>query len=50
MFDNSGSDYLSEYFNQTIPLDSNNQLELKNISVTKIEILLQNLKKAKEII
>ena len=49
MLDNSGSEYLSEYINQTTPLNSNNQLELKNISINKIEILLQNLQKAKEI-
>ena len=49
MLDNSPADYFSEYINQTIPLDSSNQLELKNGSIQKIEILLKNLKKAREI-
>ena len=49
MFDNSGNDYISEYINQTIPLEGNNQTELKNISIKKIEMLLENLKKAKDI-
>ena len=49
MLDNSGCEYLSEYFNQSIPLDSNNHQDLKSVSITKIETLLQNLKKAKEI-
>ena len=49
MFDNSGNDYISEYINQTIPLEGNNQTELKNASIKKIEMLLENLKKAKDI-
>ena len=49
MFNNSGADYISDYINQTIPLDGNYQTESKTASIKKIENLLENLKKAKEI-
>ena len=49
MLDNTGSDYLSEYINRTLPLNSNNLQEKRNNEIKKIEILLENLKKAKEI-
>ena len=49
MLDNSGADNLSDYINQTIPLDSNNLLGSKNESIKKVEAILENLKKARDI-
>ena len=49
MLDNSVANYISDYINQTIPLDGNNQTESKNASIKKIENLLEKLKKVKEI-
>ena len=49
MLDNSGVDNISYYINQTIPLERNNQTEPKNMQIKKIELILENLKKAKEI-
>ena len=50
MLENSGVEYTSEYFNQTIPLDySSLNPTQKSDSIKKIESLLEKLKKAQEI-
>ena len=49
MLDNSGADYLSDYINRTLPLNYNNLQEKNNNQIKKIETLLENLKKAREI-
>ena len=50
MLENSGVEYTSEYFNQTIPLDySSLNPTQKSDSIKKIESLLVKLKKAQEI-
>ena len=48
MLDNSGADYLSDNINQSIPLDINNEEGSKTDLIKKIEKLLENLKKARE--
>ena len=49
MLDNSCQDYTSEYFNRTIPLECPLTQDQKSNSISKIESLLENLKKAKEL-
>ena len=49
MLDNSCQEYTSEYFNRTIPIGSPLIQEQKSNSISKIESLLENLKKAQEI-
>ena len=48
MLDNSCQEYTSEYFNRTIPIGSPLIQEQKPNSISKIESLLENLKKAQE--
>lgn len=49
MLENSCADYTSEYFNRTIPIETSINLEQKSISISKIESLLEKLKKAQEL-
>ena len=49
MLDNSGVEYTSEYFNQTIPLGTSINPSQKSESIKKVESLLEKLKKAQEI-
>ena len=49
MLDNSCQDFTSDYFNRTIPIISSETQEQKSNSITKIELLLENLKKAQSI-
>ena len=49
MLENSCADYTSEYFNRTIPIESPMNAEQKSNSISKIESLLEKLKKAQEI-
>ena len=48
MLDNSCQEYTSEYFNRTIPIGSPLIQEQKPNSISKIQSLLENLKKAQE--
>ena len=49
MLDNSCQDFTSDYFNRTIPIISSATQEQKSNSITKIELLLENLKKAQSL-
>jgi hypothetical protein len=49
MLDNSSVDYVSEYFNRTIVIETPLTNEQKSDSISKIELLLENLKKAQQI-
>ena len=49
MLDNSCQEYTSEYFNRTIPIGSPLIQDQKPNSISKIESLLENLKKAQEL-
>jgi hypothetical protein len=49
MLDNSSIDYVSEYFNRTIVIETPLTNEQKSDSISKIELLLENLKKAQQI-